>query len=793
MMQSMIAGDPEVPERLRELLQEASRFAEAGEKEPALKLVKSAQQIITGLTNVVVRARYFNEVGRIGLLIGALKEAEIAFKQVLDCPRDEVTEELLLSARLNLGLLLYSKKQFEAGAFQLSAASDLAAKISSDNFQEIALRNLGECYLELKDYERASSALSRALALAEKALDYENQISLLSNLGLCNIRLNKPDVAQRYCEQRLRLAQDRDDKTTINAALGDLGNSHALGGQYHLALDYYRRARSYYVEIEGSDSVITYLDTYIVKVAQNIGDDLLEYVSRSISEQSFKITNQRAKKQFQKREYPGDLKQDVLCALLALADDLPEILPFVSHINFHEPPRLSTKDVLVLVGKITRHTSDSKSPNPCDLYEAARYLEQIRRGIQAAALLERVHKGELDPDISGTGHGSYLLYLRSFVASPMMTNHRMDPWGDVDLEEVLASKLEQGPWPLIALGNPDVQSFGAGKITTNDETWRNDLTLLGKNADFVIVVPCATEGTSWEIEWVVINKFLKKTVFVMPPSSGDRKQWWEENWLSLQNWSRYLGLDFPDYASKGLFFALGPEQQIATKDYENVLTGSQLWETLLMEVLGQFLPSTEFLQPVLDALPEVELLQEVKDRGVDSETVIQEHVDAHVDRIKERIRQIKPRLLDKVSPFKLGILEKGLPPQGDFVSWPPEHGRIPLTSGIYTVWEGGERLMWVGATQNLFATLDSHAGGQIENDSFCAAVLNQLVLPFLTEELRLDIEKGVLPMDKIVKLNIRRNLRYRLIPMGISEARLFENLIKRGVLDAGPPQLNPER
>jgi len=54
------------------------------------------------------------------------------------------------------------------------------------------------------------------------------------------------------------------------------------------------------------------------------------------------------------------------------------------------------------------------------------------------------------------------------------------------------------------------------------------------------------------------------------------------------------------------------------------------------------------------------------------------------------------------------------------------------------------------------------------------------------------MEKGVLPSDKMVRFIIRRDLRYRLIPMGISEAHLYADLIKRGVLDAGSPQLNFE-
>jgi len=103
------------------------------------------------------------------------------------------------------------------------------------------------------------------------------------------------------------------------------------------------------------------------------------------------------------------------------------------------------------------------------------------------------------------------------------------------------------------------------QIQTNDATWKNDLTLLGRYADMIVVVPCATEGTSWEIEWVMINKFLKKTVFVMPPSLGNRQQWWEEKWVALKRWSRYLGLAFPDYSSDGLFFALGTTRKSRPK------------------------------------------------------------------------------------------------------------------------------------------------------------------------------------------------------------------------------------
>jgi tetratricopeptide (TPR) repeat protein len=154
--------------------------------------------------------------------------------------------------------------------------------------------------------------LSEALPLAEELEDVENQISLLGSLGLCNIRLNKPAVAQRYYERRLSLAQDREDTMTIGVTMGGLGNAHALLGQYRVALDYFKRARAYFAEQEGANNALAYADASIAKAAQRIGDELVEYVSRSIAERLAIVSDEGAKQQPQDREYPGDLKQDVL-------------------------------------------------------------------------------------------------------------------------------------------------------------------------------------------------------------------------------------------------------------------------------------------------------------------------------------------------------------------------------------------------------------------------------------------------------------------------------------------------
>jgi hypothetical protein len=545
-------------------------------------------------------------------------------------------------------------------------------------------------------------------------------------------------------------------------------------------------------QCEGVEEALARADASILKAAASIGDELARLVSRSIAERVVVEGDAAQEAQPATQEWEGNLEEDVLCGVLSLAEERPELAPLLSHITFAESPGVSTAHLLATVGTLTRSMYDAHSRDPRDVFEAARYIAQINRGVRASRLLTRIREDALGPDISGTGNGGYLLFLRSFRASPMLPTYHVTPWGDVDLEDIIASKLDLGPWPLIGLGNPDVHAFGAGKIQTDDATWQRDLTALGMHADLIVVAPCATDGTCWEIEWIVIQKFLKKTVFVMPPSTGERQTWWTENWAALRRWSRYLGLAFPDYSADGLFFALGPEQSIATKDFTSVLNGSPLWQTLLMEVLGQFQPSSEWITGLRDVMPYVLNKSEAERRGVSTETLAHEQVETHVERITQRISTLAPHLVETVSPYLLGLLENGLPPRGEFAQWPFDPGRIPSAAGVYTIWEGPHHLVFVGAADDLYAALDRHAEGNVENSSFAAAVFEREILPNLSDDLKLDVQNGALPADKMTRFRVRRSFRYRLLPMGIDEARMYADIIARGALDAGPPRLGAE-
>jgi tetratricopeptide (TPR) repeat protein len=784
----MTTIDPGDGNQVLEWIREASRVARAGEVDAALTLLRAALPAIDHLP-AAARARALVDSGQVAFRVGALEDAEVALRRALEIPRADVADDVLLSALLALGVVYHATDRFAEGAVRLEEAARLAAAAGAVPMRALALRKFGDCLIALEDFEKASSALSHALALAVELEELDDQIDVLGRLGYCHMRLGHPDIARRWYEQCLRLAEIKGHAPTIGVTMLELGRSLAQLGADRQALELFRRGRALLAGCEGAGRAVAHADAFIVKAAASIGDALAAFVSQSIAERLRIAGDSSQPPRPAVEEWLGDLAEDVWCGLLSLADERPEIVPLLSGVTFRERPTIGASDLLATVGAVTRTTYDAHSPDPKDVFEAARYIAQIRRGARASRLLARIREGALDVDISGTGNGSYLLYLRSFMAAPRLPRYNVEPWGEVDLEDLMASKLDLGPWPLIALGNPQAQAFGAGKIQTYDDTWQRDLTALGQHADLVVVAPCATGGTCWEIEWIVVQKFLKKTVFVMPPSAGDGLQWWSENWAALQRWSRYLGLGFPDYSAEGLFFALGPEGQAATKDYASVLQGSPLWETLLTEVLGQFLNSSEWFLQVRDVMPYVLRRREAERREVDEATVIQEDVESHVARITQRISSLGPYLQKTVSPYMLGLLEKGLPPQGEFAQWPPAPGRIPSAPGVCTIWEGPSHLVFVEAASDLFAALELHAQGQVDGNSFGAAVFAQEILPGLSEDLRADVDKGALPPDKMVRFRVRRNFRYRVLPMALAEARLYEAAIRGGALDAGLPRL----
>ncbi|MFL5330273.1 MAG: hypothetical protein ACJ8C4_15335 [Gemmataceae bacterium] len=167
-------------------------------------------------------------------------------------------------------------------------------------------------------------------------------------------------------------------------------------------------------------------------------------------------------------------------------------------------------------------------------YNLGQTRGQRRRDAFAANLLGTLHSGGKPPPFS--------LYLRSFSTTGKMpveaaefTNHSFaSALQYKDLETILAEAIEPHA-PLIALGTPG-EHFGAGRILTDDAHWAELVYLLANAAETIYLVPSSRKGVVWEVQWLVKDGLIEKTIFLNPPKT---------EWVPIQTAIARAGVRVP--------------------------------------------------------------------------------------------------------------------------------------------------------------------------------------------------------------------------------------------------------
>lgn len=177
-----------------------------------------------------------------------------------------------------------------------------------------------------------------------------------------------------------------------------------------------------------------------------------------------------------------------------------------------------------------------------------RSWRQSERDEEASELLRAIEQDGACPNFS--------LYLRSFIVTgkmPTLYQEHGSTWyhdDQSDLETLLAEAVEPIA-PLVALGKPG-EHFGAGRIQTTDADWRRLVELLASKSRWVFLIPSATEGVLWEVNWLRAHKLLPKTIFLV----GDVKKATASASASLLDWATVR----KEFAAKGMelpgFFTL---------------------------------------------------------------------------------------------------------------------------------------------------------------------------------------------------------------------------------------------
>lgn len=170
---------------------------------------------------------------------------------------------------------------------------------------------------------------------------------------------------------------------------------------------------------------------------------------------------------------------------------------------------------------------------------------------------------------SGSKEG-FVLYLRPFSTTGRVLQQTAPrpalPGSPADVlkpyEHELESFLLKGArrfGPLIALGAPG-EAIGAGRISSTDENWQEYVKVLTREAIAIFCVPIANAGTLWEIQWLQLEGYLSKTVFVMPKALRKKERaYFDSEWERSKRTLAAYEIDLPTYAKDGALFEVRPD------------------------------------------------------------------------------------------------------------------------------------------------------------------------------------------------------------------------------------------
>jgi hypothetical protein len=341
----------------------------------------------------------------------------------------------------------------------------------------------------------------------------------------------------------------------------------------------------------------------------------------------------------------------------------------------------------------------------------------------------------------------------------------VEPWGLLDLEEVLACRLDESP--LIALGNPELERFGPGRSTTTDEHWHAVLRALGMDAQVIIVIPTHTRGTSWEIEWVTSNKFLHKTCFLMPPPGPGDDAWWADNWRELKNWAVRFGLNLPDYTPDGSVFRLTSEGQLDEIGFSVIYGDGDLKWPLMHQLLFRPNPSWDFGYGIQQSLEADRARSAIEARP------------AAAEHSNEACEGLLPE-----DQNMLAALEAS--DRLEMSNWFFDAPQVPTEPGVLMYFETPFRMMWAEAVDNVNETLSRHSDGAVSD--FTRVLFHLKVLNHLTPTQVDQLITGALTIKAIMSFKVKQMVSYRFVVVKDAESRKrIADAIVRGVSKHGVP------
>jgi tetratricopeptide (TPR) repeat protein len=660
----------------------------------------------------------------------------------------------------------------------LERAVELYATTQNGDREAFARNRLADSYLQSEQFEKALAEFAKVLEHCHMPEHSALIFDTVQKIGDCHLQLEQDAAALSAYQRGLEIAKEIDDPFEIHVQLGKIASALGNLKRYDESLAHYTESRELLLRladdpalrqrislkknqfnVDALPRLIEYTDERISDIWEALGRDLLrELPYRLASIFSAALTAQPVPDLSTWPVY-RELNQAVRRAVAVLSRMLN--IQFDEHATDE-----SEAGTLKLVGAFARYVVDPNIPDPNSIANAARYVVQVDRARRAAIHVGRAVASGAQPGPFGGATSAHCLYLRSFAASPHLPRMAVEPWGLLDLEELLACRFDESA--LIALGNPELERFGPGRWPTTDESWREVLRALGMEAQVIIVIPTYTQGTSWEIEWVTANKFLHKTCFLMPPPGPGDDAWWADNWRELRNWAVRLGLDLPAYTPEGSIFRLTSEGLLDQIDFSVIYGDGDLKMPLLNQLLFRSNISWDFAYGIQQSIE-----ANRSDGTIEALPVAADYSKEALEALSPEERQI------------LATLEAS--DRLEMSNWFYDAPQIPGEPGVLMYFETPFRMMWAEAVDNLNETLSHHSDGAVS--VFTRSLFQLKVLNHLTRAQVDQLTTKALTIESIMSFKVKQMVSYRFVVVKDSDSRMrIADAVVRGASRHGVPE-----
>lgn len=144
----------------------------------------------------------------------------------------------------------------------------------------------------------------------------------------------------------------------------------------------------------------------------------------------------------------------------------------------------------------------------------------------------------------------------------------------IALERLLAQAMKPNIQLRVIGGSPT----GPGAIVTSDDSWRDKFHSLAKEAVGIIVIPLPGREILWELDELRKERYLGKTLLLIPPASQAESA----DSITFRESLRQIGFNIPDPGDKTMILAMDGSGLII-----ETLQIRWLWYSKIRSVLSQ--------------------------------------------------------------------------------------------------------------------------------------------------------------------------------------------------------------